>query len=207
MMTQEVHARPTSRGGCARIGKLAFFALALLALTPADRGAMAASGELQISGIEPAADSQLADMRGGFSIGGHSLSFGVLMRTAINGLLVMETAFNLRDPSDRTTTFTNGGTNIPVVDGTASGGGFTLTETARGYELSNENNTTSVITQIGGGMGILVDIQNSLNGQTIQQTTMLNVGIANLATLQAFNQISTLLGNLNSINIGSGVGF
>lgn len=179
--------RPTDRPGI-RIMRNALAVAVLLALPGS--GAMAAASELDVDGLTPVADTQLADMRGGFNLGGVQISFGVIMQTAINGITRLTTSFNLDNPANSSVAL-NG---IPAQFGD-SVNGFTLRQGANGgFILSNADGSLATVQQMGNmGGGIVASIQNSLNDQVIQQQVTMNVGIQNMSTIMGLTAIGTIL--------------
>jgi len=153
-------------------------------------GALAAASELDVDGLTPVADGKLADMRGGFNLGGVQISFGVIMETAINGITRLTTTFNLDNP---------GNTGVALNGNPAQFGdslnGFTLRPAPNGgFVLTNSDGTLTTLQQMGNmGGGIVASIQNSLNDQVIQQHATMNVGIQNMSTVMGLTTIGAIL--------------
>jgi hypothetical protein len=164
-------------------------AVAVLLVLPGG-GALSAASELDVDGLKPVADTQLADMRGGFSLGGVEISFGVVMETLINGMTRLTTSFNLDNPAN-TSVALNGN---PAQFGD-SVNGFTLRQAANGgFVLTNTDGSLATLQQMGNvGGGIVASIQNSLNNQVVQQHVTMNVGIQNMSTVMGLATIGTIL--------------
>lgn len=168
---------------------LSAFAIAVLLALPGS-GALAAASELDLDGLTPVADTQLADMRGGFNLGGVDISFGVLMETAINGITKLTTSFTLDNPANASVAL-NG---VPARIGDSLNG-FTLRQAANGgFVLTNTDGSLATLQQMGNmGGGVVASIQNSLNNQVIQQQLTMNVGIQNMSTVMGLATIGTIL--------------
>ena len=170
-------------------------ALAVAAFLALSGGsALAATSELDVEGLQPVADGQLANMRGGFNLGGVQISFGVIMETLINGVTHLRTEFNL---DDRSMTATLNG--APAVIGSTVGG-FRLTQTANGgFVLTNANGTLTTLQQMGNlGGGIVAAIQNALPDQVIQQNVTMNVGIQNMSTIMGLTTIGAMMNRVGT---------
>jgi hypothetical protein len=152
-------------------------------------GALATTGELDVEGLQPIADSQLATMRGGFNLGGVQISFGVIMETLINGGTHLRTEFNLDTMSTMTTV-----DGAPAVVGETYNG-FTLSQTPTGgFVLTNADGTLTTLQQVGNmGGGIVAAISNALPDQVIQQTVTMNVGIQNMSTIMGLTTIGAMV--------------
>lgn len=172
---------------------MACLALAFGGLMALPGDARANTSELDMAGLEPIGDGQLSNMRGGFNIGGVDISFGVIMETAINGVTKLMTSFNLDNPSHVSLSFTHAGVDVV---GNTSPDGFTLQQAANGgfvLTRSTAQGSLTTLQQMGNmGGGIVASIANSLNNQTIQQHTTLNVGIQNMSTVMGLTTIGVL---------------
>jgi hypothetical protein len=161
--------------------KAGALALAMALMLPGG-AALAATSELDMAGIQPVADDQLSNMRGGFSMGGMDISFGVIMQTLINGTTSLVTSFNLDNPMNPDVAFAN-----PT-------GAFVLQQAANGgFVLTNGIGTTTLQQMGNAGGGIVASIANSLNNQTIQQNTSVNIGIQNANTIMGLSAIGMLM--------------
>jgi hypothetical protein len=175
--------------------RAAFLALLLAVFlawtpTPASAGSF---GDLDVNKFKPVDEGKLANLRGGFSYAGMDISFGVIMRTAVNGITVLETAFNLEHPSDTTMSFTEGMDNFNIGDTTPSG--LTLMQTAQGLVLAR--NGQYITHQMGEkGGGVVAAVANALANQVIQQSVTMNIGIQNLQTIAGLSTIGQMLHSL-----------
>ena len=171
-----------------RCAVLTLLVAALLA-SPASKATAGSFGDLDVSGLQAVSSGKLADMRGGFSFGGMDISFGVIMRTAVGGMTILETAFYLEHPSDVTETFTPGDS------------GLTLSQTQQAFALNKTG--LNIIHQMGNaGGGIVASVANALNNQIIQQSVTMNVGIQNMSTIAGLSTIGTMLNNLGVATAG-----
>ena len=173
-------------------------AVAGLLVLPAGR-AGAATSELDVDGLQPIADSQLAGMRGGFSFGGMDISFGMIMETTINGVTKLMTSFNLDSLSHVDVSFTENGVAVP---GAISPLGFVLSHGPNGaFVLSKTgpNGSLTAVQQMGNmGGGLLASIQNSLNNQLIQQQVTMNIGIQNMSTIMGLRTLGVMMDRIGT---------
>ena len=169
--------------------RMAWLTLALAGLLALPGGAKASTSELDMAGLQPIDDGQLANMRGGFNVGGVNISFGVIMETAINGVTKLLTSFNLDNPS-HVNVMLDGAPALPG----AMSGDFVLKQAANGgFVLTNGHGTTTLQQMGNMGGGLIASIQNSLNNQVIQQQTTINVGIQNMNTLMGLSTIDMMM--------------
>lgn len=90
--------------------------------------AMAASDDhdtLDLSDLQRVEDGSMRDLRGGFSVAGYDVSFGVNVTTSVNGQALLQTSFNINQPGQMDNVVT---TALPqqqaaVGNGSVSGGG------------------------------------------------------------------------------------
>ncbi|MFM9844841.1 MAG: hypothetical protein ACKVOI_17910 [Dongiaceae bacterium] len=170
-----------------RCAAVALFVAVLMAVS-APNASAGSFGDLDTNKFKPVATEKLANMRGGFTYAGMDISFGMIMRTAVNGILVLETAFNLENPGDATMNFNN----------TA---GLTMSQTAQGFALSQTGQ--NIIHQMGDrGGGVVASVANALNNQIIQQSVTMNVGITNMNTIAGLGAIGSMLNNLGLATVG-----
>ncbi|MGE4086400.1 MAG: hypothetical protein AB7H93_25730, partial [Vicinamibacterales bacterium] len=88
--------RPSRAGRLALAGLLGTSVLAGLATAAGDAPAWAAAADedlVDITGLTPVGDRSLDDLRGGFSIGPFNVNFGVMIKTSINQMPVLQTSF------------------------------------------------------------------------------------------------------------------
>jgi hypothetical protein len=161
------------------------------ALTLPGASALASTSELDMAGIQPVDDVQLSTMRGGFSMGGMSISFGVIMETVINGATHLLTSFNLENAMNPHVEFN--GNSTPAF-GVADAQGFVLQQAANGgFVMTNGIGTTTLQQMGNAGGGIVSQIANSLNDQKIQQNTSVNIAIQNVHTIMGLSAIGMLM--------------
>jgi hypothetical protein len=161
------------------------------ALTLPGVSALASTSELYMAGIQPVDDAQLSTMRGGFSMGGMSISFGVIMETVINGATHLLTSFNLENAMNPHVEFN--GNSTPEF-GVPDAQGFVLQQAANGgFVVTNGIGTTTLQQMGNAGGGIVSQIANSLNDQKIQQNTSVNIAIQNVHTIMGLSAIGMLM--------------
>lgn len=188
MSPRQYHSIAGSAGISAlRCAVIALFVAVLMAAPMA--GASAGSfGDLDTNKFKPVASEKLANMRGGFTYAGMDISFGMIMRTAVNGVLVLETAFNLENPGDATVNFNDSA-------------GLAMSTTAQGFVLSQTGQ--NIVHQMGErGGGVVASVANALNSQIIQQSVTMNVGITNINTIAGLGAIGSMLNNLGLATVG-----
>jgi hypothetical protein len=156
-------------------------ALAVVLTLPGG-GVLASTSELDLADLQPVGDEQLSTMRGGFSLGGMDISFGVIMETVINGATRLLTSFNLENPMNPDVEFEN-----PT-------GEFVLRQAANGgFVLTNGIGTTTLQQMGNAGGGLVSSVANSLNDQTIRQNTSVNIAIQNANTIRGLSAIGMLM--------------
>jgi hypothetical protein len=86
----------------ARVGGIALGGLLGTTILCSTAPALAAdeSDMLDVSSLERITDGSLDDLRGGFSIGGFSFSFGITITTTVNGQTVLQTVMNVDSAHD-----------------------------------------------------------------------------------------------------------
>jgi hypothetical protein len=194
---KELQTGAVNRFGFLRAAFLTLLLAGLLAWqAPAAAGSF---GDLDVNKFKPVDEGKLANLRGGFSFGGMDISFGVIMRTAVNGLTILETAFNLEHPSDVTMSFTEAGN--PYGFGVATPSGIVLSQTAQGLALNKTG--LDIVHQMGNqGGGIVAAVANALSNQIIQQSVTMNIGIQNVNTIAGLSAIGAMLNNLGVATAG-----
>ena len=120
-------------------------------------------------------DRSLEAMRGGFSAAGLSITFGIERAVYVNGALVATTTLNLVDAGR-------------IVDGrgtAAAAGAITLVQNGVGNSVSAGAITATSVCTV---------IQNALDGQKIQNVTVINATANSLGALRSLNLQSSLRG-------------
>ncbi len=188
MSPKQYHSIAGSAGISAlRRAVIALFVAVLMA-APMSNASAGSFGDLDTNKFKPVASAKLANMRGGFTYAGMDISFGMIMRTAVNGVLVLETAFNLENPGDATMNFNNAA-------------GLAMSTTAQGFVLSQTGQ--NIVHQMGErGGGVVASVANALNNQIIQQSVTMNVGITNVNTIAGLGAIGSMLNNLGLAAVG-----
>ncbi|WP_229215717.1 hypothetical protein [Duganella sp. CY15W] len=119
-------------------------------------------------------DSQLAQARGGFSLGGGlQVSLGVERLVSINGSVVASTHFSIADM-----------TQLSAAEAAMASDALAAVVVQNGAGNLAEPLSTQ-------GLGALV-IQNSVNDQAIRSQTTISTTVSNLAMLKAVNFESSL---------------
>jgi hypothetical protein len=117
-------------------------------------------------------ESTLAQLRGGFDLGGLMVSFGITRAVYVNGALLTETTLNLGQLSQLTPVqAAQVGSQIGAVNLVQNGPG---------------NSVTPGLT----GAGTI--IQNTLNNQNIDVRTMINASSNGLGMVRGLNSLRTL---------------
>ncbi len=153
------------------------------------------------AGLAVVGDTELAALRGGFSLQGMQFEFGVNARTYVDGQLALETVFTLTDDSgpsiqslplsgtpDGTLAMNSG------APGTLSGNmDLSALAGANGLVLTDSKGTTGILHQVNRDQ-ILSVLINSADGRVIQQEFDINV------TVGGFKQFQQAVGSalLNS---------
>ena len=124
-------------------------------------------------------EKALDAVRGGFVTEGLNISFGIERAVYINGSLVTTTSLNMADLGRLTA-----GRGAPVV-----------TSGTLGLIQSGTGNTVAPGTFSAGSMGTV--IQNTLNGQKIQNVTVINATTNSLGLLKGINLESSMRGAIS----------
>ena len=124
------------------------------------------------------ADSSLDRVRGGFSIDGVSISFGIERAVYVNGALVTTTSLNVSDLGRIT----------------AGRGVSSFDVGSIGVIQSGAGNVISPTMISAGSVGTV--IQNTLDGQKIQNVTIINATTNSLGVLKGMNLQSSMRGAL-----------
>ena len=140
-----------------------------VALPPAPR--TSPFGDRQVA----IAESSLDRVRGGFSVEGLNISFGIERATYINGALVTTTTLNVSELGR-------------ITAGTAA----SFNVGSMGLIQSGSGNVVSPTTISAGSVGTV--IQNTLDGQKIQNVTIINATTNSLGLLKGMNMQSSLRG-------------
>jgi hypothetical protein len=158
-------------------------------MLPATAWAAGSAGtNAQVSfGMESAVDTRLLEqMRGGFSVDtGVKVSFGIERTVSINGDVVSNTRLNLQNPEQLA--------NAQVDTQALQGGAVELIQNGLGnnFQLGKLSEAAAA-----------TFIQNSLNDQTIQSTTIINATSNSLEHLKNLNTQSALNDALaNSVSL------
>ena len=122
------------------------------------------------------ADTSLDRVRGGFSVDGLSISFGIQRAVYVNGALVTTTSLNVSDLG-----------RITAGRGTTAFDAGTI-----GLIQSGAGNVVSPTMISAGSVGTV--IQNTLDGQKIQNVTIINATTNSLGLLKSINLQSSLRG-------------
>lgn len=122
------------------------------------------------------ADTSLDRVRGGFSVDGLSISFGIERAVYVNGALVTTTSLNVSDLG-----------RITAGRGTTAFDAGTI-----GLIQSGAGNVVSPTMISAGSVGTV--IQNTLDGQKIQNVTIINATTNSLGLLKSINLQSSLRG-------------
>jgi hypothetical protein len=122
------------------------------------------------------AENTLDRVRGGFVTDGLNISFGIERAVYVNGSLVTSTTFNVNDLGRMT-----GGRSVPSLDANTIG----LVQNGAGNVV-----TTGSLSS--GAIGTIV--QNTLDGQKIQNVTVINATTNSLGVLRGLNLQSSLRG-------------
>jgi hypothetical protein len=119
-------------------------------------------------------DAVLGAARGGFSSGGLNISFGIERAVFVNGALVATTT-------------------LQAVDlGRIGTGGVTLD--AKAIALVQTGAGNSVAAGAVSAASLVTVVQNSLDGQKIENVTVVNASVNSLGVLRGFNLQSSLRG-------------
>ena len=121
------------------------------------------------------AESSLDRVRGGFSVSGLNISFGIERATYINGALVTTTSLNVSDLGRIT-----------------AGAAASFNVGSMGVIQSGSGNVVSPTMISAGSVGTV--IQNTLDGQKIQNVTIINATTNSLGLLKGINMQSSLRG-------------
>lgn len=124
-------------------------------------------------------EKSLDSVRGGFVTDGLNISFGIERAVYINGSLVTTTSLNMADLSRLTA-----GRGAPVI-----------TSGTLGLIQSGAGNTVAPGTFSSGSIGTV--IQNTLDGQKIQNVTVINATTNSLGLLKGMNMESSLRGAIS----------
>lgn len=119
-------------------------------------------------------DAALGAVRGGFSAGGVSISFGIERAVFVNGALVATTT-------------------LQSVDLGRIGAG-TVTLDAKAIALVQTGARNSVAAGAVSAASLVSVVQNSLDGQKIENVTVINASANSLGVLRGFNLQSSLRG-------------
>ncbi len=164
---QQSHAEPAALPAGAQ---LAAAAPAVLAPAPSSRSANP-FGDKQVAVTE----SSLDRVRGGFSVAGLNISFGIERATYINGALVTTTSLNVSDLGRIT-----------------AGAAASFNVGSMGLLQSGSGNVVAPTLISAGSLGTV--IQNTLDGQKIQNVTIINATTNSLGLLKGINMQSSLRG-------------
>lgn len=121
-------------------------------------------------------EKSLNGVRGGFITEGLNISFGIERAVYVNGTLVTTTSLNVSDLGRIS----------------ASRGTMAVDSRALALVQTGAGNTVSSGTFTGGAIGTVV--QNSLDGQKIQNVTLINATVNSLSVLRSFNLQSSMRG-------------
>ncbi len=155
----------------------------LAAAPVADQTLAAAAPQADVEGFgSPVATDQLDKTRGGFDLpSGLAVSFGIDRAVYVNGNLVTQTSFNIPDIAHMT------GAQAAAL---AAANSTTVVQIGQGNSVD-----PSILNQ---GMGATV-IQNTLNGQHIQNMTTINTSVNSLNAFRTLNQFQGLQSALQTI--------
>lgn len=141
----------------------------------ADQALAAATPQSAVDGWAPVSEDQLDNTRGGFDLpSGLAVSFGIDRAVYINGNLVTQTSFNIPDVAHMT---------AAQAAAMAAANTTTVVQVGQGNTVD-----PSVLAQ---GVGATV-IQNSLNGQHLQNITTINTSVNSLNAFRNLNQFDGL---------------
>jgi hypothetical protein len=174
-------------------------------------GARRALAETETSdafaGAEPVAAADLETERAGFvTAAGITFDFGATVKTTVDGQLALVSTLQLNSMSQVTqTTWVNPAlTNATVIQ---PGDGQSLSaltglsvdgvQNANGVVLKNGNGVTAVLADVS-PTSIQSLVLNTANGQTISETTTVNLTLPNFAAMQTQFVQSGLVSGLNS---------
>ena len=100
-------------------------AMILAALAPAHTALADVDGDIELAALEPLEGSELADLRGGFRVGGYEFALGAVVKTVVAGaagqLFELVSTFSVPEIGARThlgTTITSGGTGSQTAPAT-----------------------------------------------------------------------------------------
>ncbi len=149
------------------------------------------------SGIAPVSDSELANIRGGFTTSsGLDINFGVTVQTFVDGVLALQSVFTTGSSHSSHGSHVTGQTTV-TIDGDVQT--FDFPEDGLHIEVSANDGLTQVIQDIGDDH-ILTVIQNEASGVDIQQVTTLDISIENALDQFTNNLGAAALPVLNLIN-------
>lgn len=152
----------------------------------------------------PIADSELDDMRGGWMVAdGIQFGFGAVLQTTVNGQLALQTQVTWTEAGPQVTQQLGSG----VVKGTDGAGAITGLDqqgfTPDQIALLNDG-ATALIQKVTGGT-VQNIVLNTASGQTIEQSTQLQLTLPGFAqTQQAFEQNLAML-HLMQARLGTSV--
>jgi len=180
---------------------------AILVVGGAHRALAETEASDALAGAEPVASADLETERAGFvTEAGITFDFGATVRTTVNGQLALVSTLQLNDLGKVTqTTWINPA--LPNATLIQPGDGQSLS-VLTGLQVSGIQNANGVVLKNGNGVtAVLADVSpssiqnlvlNTANGQTINQTTTVNLTLPNLPAMQAQFLQSGLISNFNS---------
>jgi hypothetical protein len=177
---------------------------------------------LRLAGLSALSDTALDDLRGGFFVGPFFINFGMKITTMVNDVQVLETRFNVTQPnqiSNLQTTLIQDmppagqgagegagdgagmgagqgagtGAGTPGSSPTTPSGMVDLGDLMRGIEL-DLGQGTRILQRLDNGL--VTEIVNSANGQTIRHATEVNLFITNFSTVIDQGRLHLGLNNL-----------
>jgi hypothetical protein len=115
-------------------------------------------------------DAALASMRGGYSVNGLNISFGIERAVYVNGALVASTSLNVSNLQR----VASGGAGIAINSSAMLG----LVQTGVGNSLAAGAPSAASFAAV---------VQNTLDGQKIQVSTVINANVSGLSMLRNLN--------------------
>ena len=186
--------------------------LTMFALVPSQ--SYASASDNPFAGLTSVSDHQLANSRGGFMVAGVNVNFGAVVKTVVNGSVVLETQLTATNggvvavqsgPATTSATPIPGSPqlNVQVVGGTKAGGGSYVP----GQNAASVFTAGVIITGPGGTSeavssfepsSIVNAVSSNASNQAITQQVEINVTLSDFSALQSqiqFSQLGTKITN------------
>jgi len=155
---------------------------------------------LDVSNLERVSDGSMQNLRGGFMVGGFDISFGVTIKTTVNGATVLQTSFNLDNPNHISNLTTTNAADNPATQGAGNVGNWVASQVnnGSGVKMTSGDLATTIVQHFGNGTGFNTDINNTANDRTFSNTTDMNLFLNNFSQVAGQSAAGHLIGNLSN---------